>query len=253
MEPQEGICSDVVVGRDPPFEARQHPAQFPRLRDRRVAGEVAETDGRRRRIRRVRINLHDGSEGHDSRDRLGARADRGEGYAPLFPDAEPATLDRSGRYPLVPSVLSTIGQFKQSIEGILVVLSNLKLPELIADARKTMQSIEGLTSSPEIVRAIASLESTLKRTESLVSQVDQKIGPLMDSVTTTSETAQGTLVQASSTLKTADNVVAADSQVVYGLNELLEELTQAARSIRVLADYLEENPEALLRGKSGNQ
>ena len=171
----------------------------------------------------------------------------------FFPDAEPATLDRSGRYPLVPSVLSTIGQFKQSIEGILVVLSNLKLPELIADARKTMQSIDGLASSPEIVRAIGSLESTLKRTESLVSQVDQKIGPLMDSVTTTSETAQGTLVQANATLKTADNVVAADSQVVYSLNELLEELTQAARSIRVLADYLEENPDALLRGKSGNQ
>jgi paraquat-inducible protein B len=171
----------------------------------------------------------------------------------FFPDAEPATLDRSGRYPLVPSVLSTIGQFKQSIEGILVELSNLKLPALIADARKTLQSIDGLASSPEIVRAIGSLESTLKRTESLVSQVDQKIGPLMDSVTTTSETAQGTLVQASATLKTADNVVGANSQVVYGLNELLEELTQAARSIRVLADYLEENPEALLRGKSGNQ
>jgi paraquat-inducible protein B len=150
-------------------------------------------------------------------------------------------------------VLSTIGQFKQSIEGILVELSNLKLPALIADARKTLQSIDGLASSPEIVRAIGSLESTLKRTESLVSQVDQKIGPLMDSVTTTSETAQGTLVQASATLKTADNVVGANSQVVYGLNELLEELTQAARSIRVLADYLEENPEALLRGKSGNQ
>jgi paraquat-inducible protein B len=31
----------------------------------------------------------------------------------------------------------------------------------------------------------------------------------------------------------------------------MQELTRAARSIRVFADYLERHPEALLRGKSG--
>lgn len=31
----------------------------------------------------------------------------------------------------------------------------------------------------------------------------------------------------------------------------MQELTRAARSIRVLADYIERNPDALLRGKSG--
>jgi paraquat-inducible protein B len=32
---------------------------------------------------------------------------------------------------------------------------------------------------------------------------------------------------------------------------LLKELTGAARSIRVFADYLERHPDALLRGRSG--
>ena len=105
-------------------------------------------------------------------------------------------------------------------------------------------------STPE---SILLLESTWKRTESLVSTVDQKIGPLMNSVTTTANTAQGTLVQATNTLETAETLVAADSQVVFSLTELLQELTEAARSIRLLADYLEENPEALIQGKSGNQ
>ncbi len=215
------------------------------------------------RIRTTRINV--GEESYAEAERLVARGLRaqlvsgnlltGQLFIELdfFPDSEPASLDRSGRFPEIPSVPSTIDQLKKSVEDILVELSNLKLPDLIADARKTLQSIEGLVSSPEIVQAIVSLESTLKRTESLVSTVDQKIGPLMNSVTTTANTAQGTLVQATNTLETAETLVAADSQVVFSLTELLQELTEAARSIRLLADYLEENPEALIQGKSGNQ
>jgi hypothetical protein len=34
------------------------------------------------------------------------------------------------------------------------------------------------------------------------------------------------------------------------LEALVEELSEAARSIRVLTDYLERHPEALLRGKN---
>jgi paraquat-inducible protein B len=37
----------------------------------------------------------------------------------------------------------------------------------------------------------------------------------------------------------------------YELKRLMSELASAARSIRVLAEYLEHNPDALLRGKPG--
>lgn len=40
-----------------------------------------------------------------------------------------------------------------------------------------------------------------------------------------------------------------NSEGPYGLNSTLKELTQAARSIRLLAEYLEIHPEALLKGK----
>jgi paraquat-inducible protein B len=37
----------------------------------------------------------------------------------------------------------------------------------------------------------------------------------------------------------------------YELQKMLGELTAAARSIRLLAEYLERNPDALVRGKPG--
>jgi paraquat-inducible protein B len=75
--------------------------------------------------------------------------------------------------------------------------------------------------------------------EALIGSLDQRVGPL--------------LLQAQSTLAAADGLVGANAPLRYDLNALLKELTGAARSIRVFADYLERHPDALLRGKVGAQ
>jgi paraquat-inducible protein B len=46
-------------------------------------------------------------------------------------------------------------------------------------------------------------------------------------------------------------MIGADSQIRYDLTQLMKELTEAARSIRLLASYLERHPDALIRGKAG--
>jgi paraquat-inducible protein B len=63
--------------------------------------------------------------------------------------------------------------------------------------------------------------------------------------------AQGTFTSAEGTLNNADNYVEPDSVQGQQLGNTLQEITRAARSVRVLADYLEQHPEALIRGKKG--
>jgi paraquat-inducible protein B len=63
--------------------------------------------------------------------------------------------------------------------------------------------------------------------------------------------ARGTLDSASGTLNSTNALVQPDSAQVQKLNSSLEEVSRAARSLRVLADYLERHPEALVRGKKG--
>ena len=58
-----------------------------------------------------------------------------------------------------------------------------------------------------------------------------------------------TLVQAEGTLKTIDSMFAADAPLSQELQTSLRELADAARSLRILSDYLERHPEALLKGK----
>jgi len=63
--------------------------------------------------------------------------------------------------------------------------------------------------------------------------------------------AHGTLVSARGTIDNANNFVEPNSVQSQELDSTLREVSGAARSLRVLADYLQRHPEALLRGKKG--
>ena len=59
-----------------------------------------------------------------------------------------------------------------------------------------------------------------------------------------------TLVTARGTLGSADALVQPTSPLSEQLGTTLQEVTRAARGLRLLADYLEQHPESLLRGKA---
>jgi paraquat-inducible protein B len=63
--------------------------------------------------------------------------------------------------------------------------------------------------------------------------------------------ARGTLVSAQGTLDNTSTLTGPNSAQVQQLGDTLREVSRAARSLRVLADYLERHPETLVRGKKG--
>jgi paraquat-inducible protein B len=82
--------------------------------------------------------------------------------------------------------------------------------------------------------------ATLKDGQQLVRHVDGRVGRLTDTLVDTNKVAQTTLVRTQRTL---------DSE----LSHTLQEMTAAMRAIRLLADYLERNPNALVYGKGGDR
>jgi paraquat-inducible protein B len=75
--------------------------------------------------------------------------------------------------------------------------------------------------------------------------------PLLGSVTSAATSASATLSQAQTTLASIQRTVGSGSALTGDAENVMQELTRAARSIRVFADYLDRHPEALLRGKAG--
>jgi paraquat-inducible protein B len=96
------------------------------------------------------------------------------------------------------------------------------------------------------------LEATEARINNIVNKFNQlPIKQIADNLNKTLGDLDLTLLSARGTLDNANTIVGPTSVQRTELDQTLQEVRRAARSIRVLADYLERHPEALLRGKKG--
>jgi paraquat-inducible protein B len=96
----------------------------------------------------------------------------------------------------------------------------------------------------------AILENIVKKLDKMPLQgIGDNVEKTLASLDLTLVTARSALTSASDTLTSANGVVQPNSAQLQQLNSTLQEFSRAARSLRLLADYLEQHPEALLRGK----
>src|SRR5215467_12150517 len=150
----------------------------------------------------------------------------------FFPDAPKAKVDWSLDKPAFPVVASTLPDLEAKITNILAKLDELPLQ----------------TISSDVSKALATLDQTLQSTDKLVVGLDGKTMPELSSTFTDLRAA---IASANGVLQDTDaTLVGKDAPAQQELRDALHEITRAARSLRVLADYLERNPNSLVFGKS---
>ena len=161
----------------------------------------------------------------------------------VYEDVEPSGLIYGGPQPEMPTRPSDLDVLAASVNNVIQKVAALPLDQLIDDLRNTIRSVGALTRSPEIARTLRSLDHTLKGVDRIV---NEDVGPLVKSLRQTSDAAQGAVGAIQSS-------IGEGSVAQHNLVQLLDELTRTARSFRTLADTLEQNPEALIRGKGGTE
>jgi paraquat-inducible protein B len=186
----------------------------------------------------------------------------------FHPEAEPAQINWEGRYPQFPTVPTSMEEITTSVTQLLKKLEKLPIEQIGNDLRDTVQGAKRLVNSAELQEAIAALDQTLKGAQQFAATLNEVVAPEMKSAvgnlnTTLNYTRKlaqnldrtvvpelnATLKQAQSTLNALKGSISKDSPLYYELMQVLKELTGAARSIRVMADYLERHPDALIYGK----
>ncbi len=118
----------------------------------------------------------------------------------------------------------------------------LEIPTAPGDFDKIQQQIADIVGKLQKVPFDSignNLNDTLSELHKTLQQVN---GSVLPEVKTTLQGAQ-------KTLGNANNAFAPDSQLQQNLGGSLQELQRAARSLRVLTDYLGDHPDALLRGR----
>ena len=153
----------------------------------------------------------------------------------LFPTAPKTKIDWSRDPTELPVVPSTVSDIEAKLTGIVAKLDKLPLEAIGDDLRK----------------ALASLDQTLQDTGKAVNRIDADVTP---GLKTTLEELRGAIAAADRVLKSTDaTLVGKDAAGQQDLRDALQEIARAARSLRVLSDYLERHPESLIRGKTEEQ
>jgi paraquat-inducible protein B len=150
----------------------------------------------------------------------------------FYPHAPKAKVDWSQKEPVLPVVPSPLPDLEAKVSSILAKLDKLPYEAIGVDTRK----------------ALASLDQTLKDVDKAVNRIDVDVTPELTKALGDLRHATATVDQL---LKHTDATLAStDAPAQQELRIAMQEVARAAQSLRVLTDYLERHPEALLRGKS---
>ncbi|MEK0083530.1 intermembrane transport protein PqiB [Benzoatithermus flavus] len=169
----------------------------------------------------------------------------------FVPDAPPAGLDTSGTVPVIPSVPNTLEALQASLTQILNKLASLPLDQLVASLTSTAKRLEQVVDSPDVKQAMQSLSASMAQLKETIARIDREGGPVLASLKASADAAAATLRQAETTMSSLQRTLGPNSVFTNNVEDAMQELTRAARSIRVFSDYLERHPEALIRGKAG--
>ena len=120
-----------------------------------------------------------------------------------------------------------------------------QVDQTLLDAQKLLRDVDG-----QIDPLAASIKTTSDDAGKLLKNVNKRIGPLQADLNKTTARLRSALQSAESAIIEIDDMVDDESDLRYYLDIFLREITLAARSVRALADYLERNPDALVRGKT---
>jgi paraquat-inducible protein B len=173
----------------------------------------------------------------------------------LFPDHPANFVGLEKKVPEIPTVPRTMQEISDTATKIIEEIKKIPFEKLFNKLVDTVEGIDEVVQSPEFKESFRSLNQTLKDLQKLVRNVDSKIDPIVSDAQETAGAARAALNQIQETLETLESTTSEDSELHYELSDTLKEVSAAARSIRVLSDYLAQKPDALLRGKgrSGGQ
>jgi len=258
---QIGVVAAIAVERDPVTDLLRMPVTL-HLQPERF-GETVDYDDREREAR-LALFMQKGLRAQLKSGNLLT----GQMLVDLVmaPDAPPRLVGGdSAPHPELATIPGTFAGMEKSVahalatlDAIMTKVDELPLQELVQNAADAAGSIEKLANSEELNGAIATAHQVLKDVEPAIDELkkllrdsDEGIKSIVHETELTAKQLREVLAQADQALVGVNSFVSPDCPIQVDLVHALSEMRGAARSFRLLMEYLDRHPEALLSGKSG--
>jgi len=191
----------------------------------------------------------------------------------FFPDTEAKLYGFNSKHDEFPTLPSTIEELENVLRTAVDNLKDIPIRELIDKLASAVEGINSVINKPATRDTPEVLHQALVNLRDLTGKLNEHLPPLTHSLTQTSDEASAALADVRQIMRNergeivrlAESVEKAAKQArevlnktgslvsavdVVAIDRLVQELSRAAVSIRVFADYLDRHPEALIRGKN---
>ena len=191
----------------------------------------------------------------------------------LKPETEAVMRAVDPPYNEIPTIASNVQQLLNNLQSWFAdIQDNVDFRGLSQRLNDVLQALDDLARSEDMVESIAGVNRLVndENMQHLAGQViatleemrlastaardmfnnaDEDVGMLVADLQPALKRLAGALDEAEQTLKAAKSQLRGDSEQAYRLGTTMDELERAARSVREFFDYMERNPESILRGK----
>jgi paraquat-inducible protein B len=194
----------------------------------------------------------------------------------FVPDGEPAELVDGGRYPEIPTAPTFADALKTTAETLLARVAALPLEQVVDELTATLVELRALVTAPEIREMLDTVGAVSEELRELVAgpELREALGAVVDAgnelrdlaagLDARLEPSIGALQRAAGSIETAagqSTVAISGLEQTIGpraplWDELLQtsrELAGTTRALRLLVEYLERHPDALIRGRQETQ
>jgi paraquat-inducible protein B len=156
-----------------------------------------------------------------------------------------ADLARDSANPRIPTVPGStdLDDITSQASQILTRINQIPIDQIGRDLQQVTGRLRELVTSPKTDASIARLDHTLAELDRMLASVEPQIGPL---VVKLNQAAAQIAATALAVHELLDNDRGGQGE---GLTQTMQQLNEAARSLRTLTEYLGRHPEALIRGK----
>jgi paraquat-inducible protein B len=176
-------------------------------------------------------------------------------YSLILPVASGVSLEMAGTRgtaqlaverdpPIIPAASTTGGL--EAFNQLAARIQNLPLEDIASHLQSTAARIDTLVHDPALSESMANMNRSLADIQKVAAVTRENAGPIAQSLRNAATSAEAAAGRAQQLMATAP-------RQNYDLGQLIKELTRAAESVRALADYLAENPDALLKGRGKAQ
>jgi paraquat-inducible protein B len=171
----------------------------------------------------------------------------------FYPGTPVTLLHTDKRYVEIPTIPSTSAKLADALE-------KLDLSKLEKHLESTLAGIDRFVNNPDLTASVKGLNETLQEARKLLARIDRQVDPLSKDLKKTvndfgklavniDARVGGVATGFDKTMSAARDVLSQDSPLMVELETALKEISAMSRSIRQLSTYLDQHPEALIRGK----